>query len=114
MAQDGKDSRLGQEIQFLGRLLGDVIRAANGETIFNRIEHIRTLAVALRRDGSDDIAALKTQLDSELDGLSIEQKLSVVRAFSHFSLLANIAEDRHQNPRPREHRLSGTPPQMGS
>ena len=114
MAQDEKDARLGQEIQYLGRLLGDVIRTANGETIFNRIEHIRKLAVALRRAGGDDIAALKTQLDTELDGLSIEQKLSVVRAFSHFSLLANIAEDRHQNRRRRVHRLAGSPPQMGS
>ena len=113
MAQDEKDARLGQEIQYLGRLLGDVIRTANGETIFNRIEHIRKLSVALRRDGGDDIAALKTQLDTELDGLSIEQKLSVVRAFSHFSLLANIAEDRHQNRRRRVHRLAGSPPQMG-
>ncbi|MEO8102927.1 MAG: phosphoenolpyruvate carboxylase [Betaproteobacteria bacterium] len=114
MAQDEKDARLGQEIQFLGRLLGDVIRAANGETIFNRIEHIRKLAVALRRHGGTDIAALKMQLDHELDGLSIEQTLSVVRAFSHFSLLANIAEDRHQNRRRRIHRLAGSPPQTGS
>ena len=115
MAQDEKDTRLGQEIQFLGRLLGDVIRADNGETIFNRIEHIRKLAVSLRRqiDG-EDIATLKTRLDHELDGLSIEQTLSVVRAFSHFSLLANIAEDRHQNRRRRVHRLAGSKPQTGS
>ena len=118
MAEDEKDARLGQEIQFLGRLLGDVIRTANGEIIFNRIEHIRKLAVALRRtassSGGDDIAALKTQLDHELDGLGIEQTLSVVRAFSHFSLLANIAEDRHQNRRRRVHRLAGSRPQLGS
>ena len=115
MSQDEKDARLGQEIQFLGRLLGDVIHAANGELIFNRIEHIRQLAVALRRDvGVESIATLKTALDHELDGLSIEQTLSVVRAFSHFSLLANIAEDRHQNRRRRVHRMAGSPPQTGS
>ncbi|MBL0122315.1 MAG: phosphoenolpyruvate carboxylase [Betaproteobacteria bacterium] len=118
MAQDEKDARLGQEIQSLGRMLGDVIRAANGEAIFNRIEHIRKLAVALRRtaapSGGEDITTLKSQLDHELDGLSIDQTLSVVRAFSHFSLLANIAEDRHQNRRRRVHRLAGSPPQMGS
>ena len=118
MTPDEKDARLGHEIQSLGRLLGDAIRAANGETIFNRIEHIRKLAVALRRtavpSGGENIAALKNQLDHELDGLSIEQTLNVVRAFSHFSLLANIAEDRHQNRRRRAHRLAGSPPQMGS
>ena len=115
MKPDEKDTRLGQEIQSLGRLLGDVIRAANGETIFNRIEHIRKLAVGLRRqaDGGE-LAIVKTGLDHELDGLSIEQTLNVVRAFSHFSLLANIAEDRHQNRRRRAHRLAGSKPQLGS
>ena len=115
MTQDEKDARLGQEIQSLGRVLGDVIRSANGEIIFNRIEHIRKLAVALRRDvGSEAMVTLKTELDHELGGLSIEQTLSVVRAFSHFSLLANIAEDRHQNRRRRAHRMAGSKPQMGS
>ncbi|MCY7389202.1 MAG: phosphoenolpyruvate carboxylase, partial [Burkholderiales bacterium] len=115
MAEVEKDARLGQEIQFLGRLLGDVIRVANGEVIFNRIEHIRKLAVAQRRDAGDgNGVALKHALDHDLDGLTIEQTLSVVRAFSHFSLLANIAEDRHQNRRRRVHRLAGSQPQLGS
>ncbi len=118
LANVEKDSRLGEEIQFLGRLLGDVIRAANGELIFNRIEQIRKFAVALRRqEGTQtdaDIAALRAQLHQDLNGLSIEQTLNVVRAFSHFSLLANIAEDRHQNRRRRAHRMAGSSPQLGS
>ena len=118
MTQDEKDARLGREIQFLGRMLGDVVRAANGDVIYQRIEHIRKLAVSLRRtagqNSGEEIAALKGQLDHELDGLSIEQTLNVVRAFSHFSLLANIAEDRHQNRRRRAHRLANSPPQTGS
>ena len=118
MAQTNKDARLKQEIQFLGRMLGEVIRGANGETIFNRIEHIRKLAVARRRgaspNGGDDSGKLKAALDHELDDLGIDQTLSVVRAFSHFSLLANIAEDRHQNRRRRAHRIAGSTPQTGS
>ena len=119
MSADDKDARLGQEIQYLGRLLGDVIRTANGEAIFEKIEHIRKLAVSLRREqGRDvpyrDIDGLQHQLQQELAGLGIEQTLSVVRAFSHFSLLANVAEDRHQNRRRRAHRLAGSAPQLGS
>jgi phosphoenolpyruvate carboxylase len=115
MPQDEKDARLGQEIQYLGRLLGDVIRRANGESIFNRIEQIRQLAVTLRRDAaSGDAAQLQKKLAAELDDLPIDQTLGVARAFSHFSLLANIAEDRHQNRRRRAHRIAGSPPQMGS
>ncbi len=119
MLQDQKDAQLGQEIQSLGRLLGEVIRAANGEDIFNRIERIRKLAVSRRRDAEPSHPQqqklnAKSDLDHELDGLTIEQTLSVVRAFSHFSLLVNIAEDRHQNRRRRVHRLTGSPPQLGS
>lgn len=115
MSADDKDARLGQEIQYLGRLLGDVIRAANGEAIFDKIEQIRKLAVALRRDvNPGDRDEMERLLGQQLEGLSIEQTLSVVRAFSHFSLLANVAEDRHQNRRRRAHRLAGSPPQQGS
>jgi phosphoenolpyruvate carboxylase len=112
---DEKDARLGQEIQSLGRLLGDVIRDVNGEATFNKVEHIRQLAVALRRGTlASEASTLKQQMADELQGLSIEQTLNVVRAFSHFSLLVNIAEDRHQNRRRRAHRLAGSPPQVGS
>ncbi len=117
MATDEKDARLGQEIQSLGRLLGDVLRTASGEEIFARIESIRQLAVGLRRaaDGASTVPQPGArQLEHELDGLSIEQTLSVVRAFTHFSLLVNIAEDRHQNRRRRAHRRAGSQPQTGS
>lgn len=115
MSPDEKDARLRQEIQLLGRLLGEVIRATNGDVIYERIERIRKLAVALRRESvAEDLATLKSQRDHELDGLSIEQTLNVVRAFSYFSLLANIAEDLHQNRRRRAYRMAGSPPQTGS
>ena len=118
MSLQEKDARLGQEIQYIGRVLGDVIRGSNGDAIFDTIEHIRKLAVGLRRADNDDGAAgvndLKQALANELNALTIEQTLNVVRAFSHFSLLANIAEDRHQNRRRRAHRLAGSPAQSGS
>jgi phosphoenolpyruvate carboxylase len=112
---DTKDARLGEETRLLGRVLGDVIRSANGEDTFHKIEQIRQLAVAFRRGaGEVEVSAVKQKLDQELDDLSIELTLNVVRAFSYFSILANIAEDRHQNRRRRIHRLSGSPPQLGS
>jgi phosphoenolpyruvate carboxylase len=40
--------------------------------------------------------------------------VSVVRAFSYFSHLANIAEDRHHNRRRRMHALAGSAPQPGT
>ena len=48
-----------------------------------------------------------------LNPLPIAQALEVVRAFSYFSHLANIAEDVHQNRRRRAHALAGSPPRRG-
>ena len=58
--------------------------------------------------------AIRTELSALLNELSIAQTLDVVRAFSYFSHLANIAEDVHQNRRRRAHALAGSPPQRGS
>src|SRR5205085_6322248 len=71
------------------------------------IETIRQLAVEARR--SEDLQAGQ-RLAAVLDGLSSEQAVGVVRAFSYFSLLANIAEDRHHIRRHREARREGRPP----
>src|SRR5258706_7205632 len=102
-----KDARLGEDIRLLGRLLGDTIRAYEGDATFELIEKIRKLAVASRR--LEDRAS-RELLSATLDGLSAEQAVAVVRAFSYFSLLANIAEDRHHIRRNRDNRRDGAAP----
>ena len=57
---------------------------------------------------------MRADLDAKLHALPIERVLDVVRAFSYFSHLANIAEDVHQNRRRRAHRRAGSPPRPGS
>jgi phosphoenolpyruvate carboxylase len=81
-----------EDIRLLGRILGDVIREQEGAAAFELIERIRQLAVAYRL--KQDAQAGRA-LDRLLKNLSIEQAVSVVRAFSYFSHLANLAEDRH-------------------
>ena len=102
-----KDARLAEDIRLLGRLLGDTIRAYEGDPVFERVEEIRRLAVANRR--REDVAS-RHALERELNALSDEQAVAVVRAFSYFSLLANIAEDRHHIRRHRENLRAGAPP----
>ncbi len=102
-----KDARLGEDIRLLGRLLGDTIRERDGEREYGLIEEIRQLAVASRR--REDTAS-REQLARTLDGLTSEEAVAVVRAFSHFSVLANIAEDRHHIRRARDIRREGAPP----
>ncbi|HEX4858185.1 MAG TPA: phosphoenolpyruvate carboxylase, partial [Usitatibacteraceae bacterium] len=117
MIDPAKDAQLTEEIQRLGRHLGDVIRAVNGDPVFETVERIRQTAVAFRKAdgaGAGHAQEVKRALEHELDNLPIERTLSVVRAFSYFSLLVNIAEDRQQNRRRRAHRLAGSAPQVGS
>ncbi|KKW69362.1 phosphoenolpyruvate carboxylase [Lampropedia cohaerens] len=87
-----KEQPLLEDIRLLGRILGDVIREQDGEAAFALIERIRQLAVADRRDSNSCSAAALQEL---LHGLTGEETVTVVRAFTYFSHLANLAEDRH-------------------
>ncbi|HEY1997650.1 phosphoenolpyruvate carboxylase [Paraburkholderia sp.] len=109
--REDKDQPLFQDIRYLGRLLGDVVREQEGDAVFDVVETIRQTAVRFRRE--DDSAAAQT-LEKKLRSLSPEQTVSVVRAFSYFSHLANIAEDRHRNRRHRIHALAGSASQAGT
>ncbi len=110
-AGDDKDAPLFADIRLLGRLLGDVIRDQEGEAVFDLVERIRQLSIRLHRN--DDPTA-RQELDALLNNLSREHTNLVVRAFSYFSHLANIAEDQHRIRRGRAHALAGSPPRPGS
>jgi len=104
-----KELLLREDRRLLGRLLGDVIGEQVGEQTRERIENIRQTAVAFRRSGEG-----KAELEKQLDALPIDQTLHVVRAFSYFSHLLNIAEDAHQNRRRHAHAEAGSPRRPGS
>ncbi|NRR30664.1 phosphoenolpyruvate carboxylase [Oxalobacteraceae bacterium] len=106
-----KDELLGSDIRQLGRLLGEAIRAQHGESAFERIENIRQLAIRFRRDSDASAGAL---LADALHGLNPEETTELLRAFSFFSLLANIAEDQHHTRRSRAHLIAGSPARPGS
>ncbi len=102
---------LKEDIRLLGRLLGNVLREQEGETVFHVIETIRQTAVRFRRESDTQAGA---ELNKLLKKLTRDQTISVVRAFSYFSHLSNIAEDLHHNRRRRAHLLTGAAPQQGS
>jgi phosphoenolpyruvate carboxylase len=109
-----KDAPLFADIRLLGRLLGDVIRDQEGADVFNIVERIRLLSVRFHRHKDEDGADARAELDALLNGLTREQTNLVVRAFSYFSHLANIAEDQHHIRRARAHALAGSQPREGS
>ncbi|MCH7342242.1 phosphoenolpyruvate carboxylase [Pelomonas sp. CA6] len=99
-----KNQPLIDDIRLLGRILGEVIREQEGREAYELVEQVRKLSVAfrLKRD-----AQAGKSFDKLLKSLSGEQTVSVIRAFSYFSHLANIAEDRHHVRRREVHERAG-------
>ncbi len=108
---DDKDLPLREDIRLLGRLLGDTVREQEGEAAFDLIERIRRSSIAFHRDND---AEARAELEAILDQLSADETMIVVRAFSYFSHLANIAEDLHHIRRSRAHLIAGSAPREGS
>ncbi|MDR7375561.1 phosphoenolpyruvate carboxylase [Rhodoferax ferrireducens] len=93
-----------EDIRLLGRILGDVIREQEGAPAFELVEQVRKLSVAFRRDADTDADKALKKL---LKGLTGDQTVSVIRAFTYFSHLANLAEDRHHIRRRAVHERAG-------
>ncbi|MEI7445238.1 MAG: phosphoenolpyruvate carboxylase [Burkholderiales bacterium] len=97
-----------RDIRLLGRILGETIREQEGREAYELVEKVRQLSVAgrLKQDKSATAA-----LGRLLKNLTTDQTVSVIRAFSYFSHLANIAEDRHAVRRRDELARKGTLPE---
>src|SRR4051794_20665928 len=86
------DARLREEIRLLGRILGDTVRDQEGVDVFDLVERIRQTSIRFHRD-EDRVA--RRELELILDSMSTAETVRIVRAFSYFSHLANIAEDQN-------------------
>jgi phosphoenolpyruvate carboxylase len=103
------DAPLRNDIRLLGRVLGEVIGEQAGDDVLDLVESTRVEAFKIRRSEVD-----RASLAERLAGLDVRSANHVIRAFSHFSLLANLAEDLHHERRRRFHRREGSPPQKGT
>ena len=95
-----------EDIRLLGAILGDTVREQNGEEVFELVERARVESFRVRRSEID-----RTELAGMFDGIDIHQAIPVIRAFTHFALLANVAEDIHRERRRAVHVEAGEPPQ---
>ncbi|MGC2201135.1 MAG: phosphoenolpyruvate carboxylase [Stellaceae bacterium] len=108
---EDKDRPLREDIRLLGRILGDTIREQSGQAVFDTVEQIRQNSVSFRRDQN---VRARRDLEAILNSLPPTEALQVIRAFSFFSHLANIAEDQHHIRRTRAHVMSASAPREGS
>src|SRR5579862_3649986 len=106
-----KDQPLKEDVRLLGRILGDTVREQEGAETYAIVERIRQASIRFHR--ANDPGA-RRELEATLDSLSADQTLVIVRAFSYFSHLANIAEDQHHIRRNRAHVIARSAPRPGS
>ena len=95
-----------EDIRLLGAFLGETVREQNGEEVFDLVERARVESFRVRRSEID-----RSELAGMFDGIDIHQAIPVIRAFTHFALLANVAEDIHRERRRAVHVAAGEPPQ---
>ncbi len=106
------DMPLRRDIRLLGEVLGQIILKQLGKDVFEMIEGTRLLTKhSLQNDGNQTLS----RLSEFLKGISPQHAVVIVRAFSHFLNLANIAEDIHRIRRIRWYALKHPDqPQPGS
>jgi phosphoenolpyruvate carboxylase len=97
------------DIRLLGTILGDTVREQNGDEVFELVERARVESFRVRRSEID-----RTDMARMFDGIDIHLAVPIIRAFSHFALLANVAEDIHRERRRDVHVAAGEPPQDSS
>src|SRR5262249_37198274 len=115
-ADQSKDAPLRADIRRLGDLLGETLKRLGGERLFETEEKVRALCKQLRREhASKKAASTERKLKRLLQGLSLDETIGVIRAFSVYFQLVNIAEQHHRIRRKRFYELH-TPdrPQRGS
>ena len=107
-----KDEPLRRDINLLGRVLGRILIEQEGEELFETEEEVRLLCKRLRFDYDP---ALDEKLGRTIDALSVEELRRIVRAFSVYFQLVNIAERYHRVRRRRQYESSpDDPPQRAS
>jgi phosphoenolpyruvate carboxylase len=97
------------DIRLLGTILGDTVREQNGDEVFDLVERARVESFRVRRSEID-----RDEISHMFDGIDIRLAIPIIRAFSHFALLANVAEDIHRERRRHLHVDAGEPPQDSS
>src|SRR6476660_6564879 len=98
-----------EDIRLLGAILGDTVREQNGDEVFDLVERARVGSFRVRRSEID-----RAELAKLFDGIDVRQAIPVIRAFTHFALLANVAEDIHRERRRAIRVAAGEPPQDSS
>lgn len=79
--------------------------------VFDLVERIRQTSLRFHRDNDEPA---RRELETILDGMSAQETVLIVHAFSYFSHLANIAEDQNQIRQQRMEQTGDASPRAGT
>lgn len=106
MSEDQLFEQLKREVDLLGRALGGAIRTLSGERMFELEETVRSLTKTLRQNPD---SSQHDELLGIVRGLSLSEAENLIRAFSTYFHLVNLAEERQRVRVNRERERSSTP-----
>jgi phosphoenolpyruvate carboxylase len=105
-----KDLPLRADVSLMGQLLGEALVEQHGPELLEQVEAIRTAAITWREDEQADSGDLEKLLAS----LDVPATLRIVKAFSTYLRLANLAEKTHRIRRRRAYQKEQAGAQAGS
>ncbi len=93
-----RDARLRTDIRLLGNLLGETLVRQEGPGLLELVERVRALTKRIRDESGtrDDPDAASHELTALLNEIDLDTTIQLVRAFSAFFYLANVAEQAHR------------------
>jgi phosphoenolpyruvate carboxylase len=100
---------LREDVRRLGTLVGQMLAEQGGQGFFETVEHVRTAAIARRRNGEG-----VEVLGELLTGLDAAAAESLARAFATYFQAVNTAERVHRIRRRRDYQREGAAPQPES
>jgi phosphoenolpyruvate carboxylase len=104
-----KDAALREDVHVLGQLVGEMLRDQGGEALFEAVEGDRQTAIGRRSGDAEDSVALVVRTRNR----DATQAQDMVRAFSTWFQVVNMAEKVHRIRRRREYLSGDSTPQPG-
>jgi phosphoenolpyruvate carboxylase len=109
--ESGADKKLRARVKLLGSLLGNVLQSQAGGRVYVAVETLRKGTIRLHKG---DSPRLRQRLDRYIRKLDPETITHVVRAFSIYFSLVNLAEEAHQHGLRRSQMRAGKAQWTGS
>jgi phosphoenolpyruvate carboxylase len=115
-----KEIPLRRDVRSLGRLLGDVIREQEGDSLFRAVEELRHLSIEHREQAAPDGTPPTTPRNDErmqkaervVDAMDLRQAYRLTKAFAIYFELTNLAETAHRKRRRRASLLTADRPPL--